>query len=122
MEKEARFNNYRLIHDSHEYVDKYLTDRVDAGIFNLGYLPQAPKDISTKPETTIRSIASLLPYLNISGRLYIASYLGHDKGHEFAEITEYLKKLNKNTYNVLHIKVINKNNSPPELFIIEKNA
>ena len=122
LQEESNFNNYKVIHNGHEHIDKYLTEKIDAAIYNLGYLPNFNKDIFTKPETTICSINSLFPYLKNSGRIYITAYTSHDKGCEINSIYDYLIKLDKKEYNVIHIKVINKNNTPPELFIIEKNS
>lgn len=116
------YNNYILIKDSHEFVEKYINSKIDAAVFNLGYLPNFDKEISTKPETTIKSISSLLPYLKVSGRIYVAAYIGHDKGYEFSKVFDYLNKLNKKDFNVLNIKLINKDNTPPQLFIIEKSG
>lgn len=121
LEEKSKFNNYTIIKDSHEYIGKYLTRKIDAALFNLGYLPNYKKEVFTKPETTIRSINSLMPYLKDSGRIYITSYVTHDKGYEINEISNHLKTLNKKEYNVIHLNVINKENTPPELFIIEKN-
>lgn len=122
LQEKGRFNNYVIIKDSHEFAGKYLTEKFDAAVFNLGYLPQHNKEIFTKPDTTILSLNSLLPYLKDSGRIYIAAYTAHDKGHEISKISEHISKLNKKEYNVLHLNLINKENTPPELFIIEKNA
>ena len=122
LHDKGKFNNYVIIKDSHEFMGKYLSEKVDAAVYNLGYLPNHNKEIVTKPDITIRSINSLIPYLKDSGRIYIAAYTAQDKGCEISKISEYLNKINKKEYNVLHMKVINKENTPPELFIIEKNA
>jgi SAM-dependent methyltransferase len=120
LQEKSNFNNYEVIHDGHEHIDKYLTEKIDAAIYNLGYIPNFNKDIFTKPETTICSINSLFTYLKNTGRIYITAYTSHDKGYEINSICDYLIKLDKKEYNVINIKVINKNNTPPELFIIEK--
>lgn len=121
LKENSKFNNYKIIHDGHENIEKYLTEKIDAAIFNLGYLPNYSKEIFTKPQTTISSLNSLIPYLKTSGRIYIAAYIAHDNGYEINKISDYLKQLNKKEFNVIHINVINKENTPPELFIIEKN-
>jgi hypothetical protein len=60
--------------------------------------------------------------LKTDGRIYITTYITHDTGQEMKEINKYLTSLDKKDYNVINMKIINKENSPPELFIIEKNA
>lgn len=118
----SKYNNYTIIKDGHEFIGKYLTEKFDAAVYNLGYLPKHNKEIFTKPDTTISSLNSLIPYLKDSGRIYLTAYITHDEGCEINTIYDYLTKLNKKEYNVLHIKVINKDNHPPELFIIEKKS
>lgn len=121
MQENGKYKNYKIIHDGHENIEHYLKETVDAAIFNLGYLPKSNKEIFTRPETTINSINSLIPLLKNSGRIYIAAYIAHDNGYEIAKVSDYLKHLNKKQYNAVHINLINKENTPPEIFIIEKN-
>ncbi|NLB33602.1 MAG: hypothetical protein GX818_07565, partial [Tissierellia bacterium] len=75
-------------------------EKIDAAVFNLGYLPQHSKEVFTKPDTTILSLNSLIPLLKDSGRIYIATYISHDKGYEISKIMDYLNNLNRNKYNV----------------------
>lgn len=120
--KNLNFVNYKLINDSHEFINKYISSYIDVCVFNLGYLPLSDKAIKTNGETTISAIYNLLPLLNKNGRIYIAAYITHDSGHEKDKIIEFLSSLNNSKFNVLHIKLINKLNSPPEIFIVERNA
>lgn len=122
LEDNIKFNNYEIIKDSHELISKYLTSNIDAAIFNLGYLPFSDKTITTKGDTTLSAIKSLLPYLKDTGRIYVTTYISHDIGNEIKEIHSFLSKLDKSKYNVLHVSIENKENSPPELYIVEKNA
>lgn len=121
LEANLDYKNYDIIKDSHEVINKYISDKVDAVLFNLGYLPFSDKKVTTKPETTVTAIKNLLPLLNKDGRIYITTYIYHDNGQEIKEINQFLMNLDKAKYNVIHIRIINKENYPPELFIIEKN-
>lgn len=122
LEDNTKFNNYEIIKDTNELISKYLTSNIDAAIFNLGYLPFSDKTITTKGDTTLSAVKNLLPYLKDNGRIYITTYISHDIGHEIKEINSYLSTLDKAKYNVVHVSIENKENSPPELFIVEKNA
>jgi len=122
LSENCKYKNYELIHSGHENVEKYLCEKFDCAVFNLGYLPRYNKEHYTRPDTTIKALISLLPYLKDEGRIYIVAYITHDEGYEINKIYEFLKDLDKREYNVVQIKLINKNNSPPQLFIIEKNA
>lgn len=122
LKSNLNFINYELIKDSHEYIGNHLSDKIDAAIFNLGYLPFSDKTVTTKGDTTVKAIMNLLPHLKDDGRIFITTYITHDTGYEIKNICEFLNSLDNSVYNVLHINLINKNNTPPELFIIEKNA
>lgn len=122
LEANLGYVNYDIIKDSHENVTKYMTDKIDVALFNLGYLPYSDKEVTTKPETTVSAIKSLIPMLNDDGRIFVTTYVGHDMGREIREISEYLQQLDNKDFNVVNVRVINKENSPPEIFIIEKNA
>lgn len=121
LETNLDFKNYNLIKDSHEFINKYLSDKIDAVLFNLGYLPFSDKTVTTKPEITVNAINNLLPMLKPDGRIYITTYISHDTGQEIKEINDLLINLDKILYNVIHISIMNKENFPPELYIIEKN-
>lgn len=122
LENNLNFINYELINDSHENIDNYLKNNIDCAIFNLGYLPYSDKIIKTKPEITIQAIDKLLPTLKPKGKIFVTSYIKHDDGYENKELYKYLSTLCNKKYNIIHTKIINKNNFPPEIFIIEKNA
>lgn len=114
--------NYKVIKDSHEFINKYLNKSFDIALFNLGYLPNSDKSITTNGSTTVNAIDNLLPHLKINGKIFITIYISHDDGNEFNVVHNYLKALDKSKYNVLHMNLINKDKTPPELYIIEKNA
>lgn len=122
LKNNLNYINYEIINDSHENIDKYFNNKLDIAIFNLGYLPYSDKNLKTKPETTIRALEKLLPMLKENGKIFITTYIKHDSGHERDEIRNYLMNLNKQLFNVINFKIINKDNSPPEIFIIERNA
>jgi 16S rRNA C1402 N4-methylase RsmH len=122
LESNLQYKNYKIIKDSHEFCNKYITEKIDAALFNLGYLPFSDKQVTTEPKITINAINNLLSMLKTDGRIYITTYITHDTGQEMKEINKYLTSLDKKDYNVINMKIINKENSPPELFIIEKNA
>lgn len=122
LSSNLEFVNYDIILESHEFINNHITNKIDAAVFNLGYLPYSDKTITTKGDTTLRALKNIIPLLNDDGRIYITTYITHDTGDEIKEILNFLKSLDKTKFNVLHINLINKENTPPELFIIEKNA
>lgn len=120
-EHSSSLMNVKLIKDSHEHVDKYVTDPVDFIIMNLGYLPKGDKTIITKPKSTILFLEKAINLIKVGGLIVIAVYIGFDEGlNESKEVEKYLAKLNQKLFNVLKMQLINQINSPPYIIIIER--
>lgn len=62
-DKVKEFNNVVLVHDSHDNVLDYVSEKVKGVIYNLGYLPSGDKNVATKKETTISSLEKVLTLL-----------------------------------------------------------
>ncbi len=109
-------DNVELILDGHENFDKYIHS-FDMGVFNLGYLPQASHEITTKVSTSLIAIDKAVKCLNKKGHLFIVVYTGHPEGKvESLKIDEYVSDLNHMVYNVALFKMMNKLNAP---YVIE---
>ena len=107
----------------HEHVLAYLQpdERIQAAIFNLGYLPNSDKNCITLPATTKQALDSLLTQLSAKGRIIVVSYYGHVGGKEELQVVDtYCQSLPQESYNVLKYQFINQKNQPPILFCIEK--
>ncbi len=114
-EKLCGLENYELILDGHQFVDKYVT-KCDGAIFNLGYLPNASKSVTTQSETTIEAIKKLLEVID-HGIIVIVAYVGHDEGFEASAIETYLCSLDSK-YKVLKYQFLNRQN-PPYILAIQ---
>lgn len=116
------FSNIEFINDGHENVNLYIDEKIDFGIYNLGYLPSGDKSIITLGETTLISIKKTLELLKENGILVIVSYIGHHGGMEENNlIVDYLGKLNQKEFNVLKYEFVNQLNNPPKVYIVEKS-
>jgi len=114
-----------LIQNGHEHLGEYLgkSEKIQAAIFNLGYLPKSDKHIITQPETTIQALDALCPHLAKGGRILLVSYYGHEGGYEkLQRLEEYCQGLPQENFQVLTYRFINQKNQPPILFCIEKKA
>lgn len=104
----------QLILDSHENFDHYITS-FDVGIFNLGYLPQGDKSITTTKTTSLEAIKKAVKLMNKA--LFIVCYSGHEEGEkEAGAIEDYACQLDHLAYNVSVYKMLNKGKAP---FVIE---
>lgn len=94
--------NYELINDSHEYIDKYLNDyknKISLVLFNLGYLPGGNKSIITNHISTLNSIKKCITLLNNKGIILVCCYPHEEGKKESKSIINYLND-NNITYNV----------------------
>lgn len=118
--REANLFNVELILAGHETVDTYVS-KVDAAIFNLGYLPKADKSIITTPRTTLEAVRKLLHVLVVGGRIAIMVYYGHEGGQDEKEsLIDFVSRLPQDAFTVMLYQALNQKNHPPLLVMIEK--
>lgn len=112
--------NVELIHDSHTNILTYLKSFKGA-IYNLGYLPKGNKEITTLAESTIKSLQIVLNNLLDDGFVLITVYRGHSEGYnEHIELTNYLKTLPTNKYQIITFNLFNDKETHPYVIYIKK--
>lgn len=67
--KEARYENVQLILDGHENLKQYVSEPLNAAIFNFGWLPGGDKSLTTHTETSIPALCATLSLLKEGGML-----------------------------------------------------
>lgn len=103
-------------------VDKKFEGRIDAVLFNLGYLPKGDHGIITKSESTIAALNQSLRYLSDTGVLSVMVYPDHAGGKEEAEsVMEWTQKLSQD-WNHEFIQAASKSNMGPFLLFIKKDT
>ncbi|MBR3993950.1 MAG: class I SAM-dependent methyltransferase [Clostridia bacterium] len=113
---ECGYNNFELILDSHANCEKYIKGEIDAGMFNLGWLPGGDKSIHTLRESTIPAVFSAIKLLRKGGLITINVYPGHAEGKCEGELLmQELSALSKFEYCVFVFRLVN---SPEAPFII----
>lgn len=119
---EKGFNkNYKIINDGHENIRKYIDEKIDFAVYNLGYLPKGDHKLITKAKSTIKSIESVLELLSEYGCVIISAYVGHKGGmEEYDSILQFSESLNQKEFNVLKLEFTNQINTPPKMILIEK--
>lgn len=119
LEKENAPENYTLILDSHHNADKYVAEKVNAGMFNLGWLPGSDRSVTTKRETTLPAIMGAIERMAPDSIVLVAVYPGHPEGDaEGKMISEYLSTLDRHHYMCAIFRIMNSPTSP-FFFIIE---
>jgi hypothetical protein len=113
--------NVEIIKDSHVNIRKYVQEYVTGVIFNLGYLPDGDKNITTIAEDSLKAILESLELLKIGGVCCVVVYPGHPEGARESELLEVeLRKLDQKKFNCLKYDFINWKNKPAYLIAIEK--
>ena len=114
--------NYKLICASHHLVKDYVKEPIDAGMFNLGYLPgSGQKALTTMRETTMPAVEAAIELLKPDGALIIAVYPGHEEGALEGEmLREYFEKTSRFKICPTEIRILNSPSSP-YFFLVEKN-
>lgn len=114
-----------LIHDSHSHLENYLPQgaRVQAAMFNLGYLPRGNRQIITRPETTIAALEASLRHLAANGRITVLAYRGHQGGIlEYEEVRKFLEDLPETEWSVEEFAGSSDSPTAPRLFRIAKRS
>ena len=114
------YGNVKIIKDSNENICTYLNE-VDAVMYNLGYLPNGDKHITTTVSSTINSLKAVLSILKQDAIITIICYPGHNEGlKESIAVCDYLKSLNQKEFDVLKYDFINQINNPPYLLAVRR--
>jgi 16S rRNA C1402 N4-methylase RsmH len=88
--------------------------RVAAAMFNLGYLPKAPHERITRPESTMPALEGSLTLLKAGGIISVVAYPGHEGGDIEAEAVErWASALPHEQYQVGTYRYLNQRKSPP---------
>ncbi len=104
---------------SHEFID---IDKIDAVIFNLGYLPSGDKTITTKSSSTKKALLNLMQKFEINKKMLIliVVYPGHSEGtKESIWLDEYLTNLDP-VFMCSKYQPLNQKNAPYILTIEKK--
>ena len=122
LQKNHCMSKVSLIHDSHEYNQKYIPQDkqgyISGFMLNLGYLPKSDKKIITQPHSTIKALDSFHSLLNFDGGGTIIVYPGHEGGKdESLAIQTWLKTQTKY---ILLCKSEQKKVTDPFLIVLKK--
>lgn len=123
LEKNNLINNVKIIHAGHENILKHIDLEVDVIMFNLGYLPNSDRKISTSYDTTIIALESCLKILREKGIISIICYPKHNSGfEEMVYVKQWIRDLSKSEFNVNEYSSENSDRTTPILYVIERLA
>ena len=112
-------SNWVLIHGSHSEAHRFIPGKVNAGMFNLGWLPGSDRSVFTKRETTLPAVRDAIARMAPDGVLTVAVYPGHSEGDaEGRLVSEYLASLDRRRFMCALFRITNSPSSP-YFYIIE---
>jgi len=89
-------------------------------VYNLGYLPGGDKTITTRVETTLKSLERGLEILAPKGLMSFMLYPGHSEGaREESALLEMADSFSSKNFQVSHHRTLNRS-SGPSLLLIHK--
>lgn len=121
QQENISLKNVALFHKSHEDFAE-VSKNVKLIVYNLGYLPGFDKSITTRTESTIKSIEN---GLNLSSYISIMCYPGHSEGKEEKKgLLQFLANLDRKKWSICHYEWVNRPLSPSLIFIknVEENT
>jgi tRNA G37 N-methylase Trm5 len=117
----------KLIHASHAEMQRNVPQvfhgRIQAIMFNLGYLPGADKSVITKVGSTLTAVDAACDLLAEQGVITVLAYPGHAGGDEETRCLEqWCLQLKSETFATEVIFSSHPQASAPRLFVIRKVA
>ena len=108
LEKNQAGENVQLICACHSRLDEFIDTPIDAGMFNLGYLPWSDKTVTTQSGTTLTAIRKAVALLKAGGALVIMIYPGHTEGEKEGELIQsYAKGLDAKRFDATLYRIFN---------------
>lgn len=117
--------NVRLFLKNHSLMKEIIPvefhGKVSAIMFNLGYLPQSDKSITTNPQDTDLALRNAVEILKPGGIITVSVYIEQINGAvEHKTVQEFVHKLSGKYFETMHVQYPSRLKTPPELFVIRK--
>lgn len=121
LEQNGVSQRVRLLQESHDRLGELIAEPVHLIMFNLGYLPGGDKTITTHSISTMKALDEALRLLVPGGVLSVVTYSGHPGGREEEEaVANWITSLCPQDFSAICIKLVNKPNRPPCLWLVKK--
>lgn len=109
-----------LLQVGHEQLLDSVNSQVQAVVFNLGWLPGASREITTRTDTTLIALQAALQLLAPAGLLLIICYPGHAGGdQEAAAVVAWCSGLSPRSYFVWRMGQLNVVDGAPFCLVIQ---
>ena len=123
LEEADALDQATLVCASHAEMALYVQQPVRAVLFNLGWLPGADHELTTRVSSTIPAVQAAMRLLAPGGVVSVCIYPGHQEGkNERQALLDLLGGTSLQDYNILHCAFVNQKNDPPELILIQREG
>ena len=117
----------QLFRESHAQLAQLIPvsehGKIQAIMFNLGYLPGAEKHLITQTASTLTALAASVNLLSTTGLLSILAYPGHPGGAEETQaVSDWIAQLPSTQFNCEVLLSTHPHATAPRLFLVEKLA
>jgi SAM-dependent methyltransferase len=120
LAEQGRAQQVSLLHVGHEQVLEQVKAPLQAVVFNLGWLPGAPREIATCTATTLTALQAALQLLAPAGLLLITCYPGHAGGdEEAAAVLKWCSGLSSRSYFVWRMGQLNVADGAPFCLVVQ---
>jgi hypothetical protein len=114
-----------LIHASHadmsERIPAQFHGKINAIMFNLGYLPGGDKSIITLTDSTLTALTIAARILADNGIITLLAYPGHQGGDmETDQVNKWCEQLDTRQFEVSTVYSTEHKDTAPRLFVIRK--
>jgi hypothetical protein len=114
-----------LIQHSHAQMLDYIAPehhgKINAVMFNLGYLPRGDKAVITQSDSTLLALNAAIELLAQDGIITVLAYPGHQGGDsETVQVANWCYQLNPERFSFKTILSAEHKDSAPRLFVVQK--
>ncbi len=121
LEQHGLSDRVGLYEENFRNLASYVTSPAGAIMFNLGYLPGAPRETATTAESSREAIEKAVHLLRPGGVMTIVCYPGHEGGlEEVRQVLIVTAELDQQDFEVLKVKFINQAHHPPLLVVVQR--
>lgn len=136
IQEAAIYNTHALLEDcatnislfqiSHQEMDDVLDNyfgKIDAVVFNLGFLPHTDETITTEIQSTLKAVQAAYNLLRKKGLILIATYPGHAAGlQEDVVLKQLFSNISQKDCYITTYHQMNIDTSAPKVYVIEKRS
>ena len=113
LTEEKAPENYTLILDSHANLKKHVSCEINAGVFNLGWLPGSDKKITTQTDSTLAAVTDAMSLMAHDSIILIAVYPGHEEGKkEGNALDDLFSGISRFEFCIGKFRIVNSASSP----------